>query len=97
MPENKGDSSITSYVVEMADTSDGEFSEIDKTDSITFMSKVRSLEKEKQYLVRVFAVTWSGRSEPAYHEPVSLQSGEFSTLEILPYTVISGNVIRYNY
>ena len=81
MPKSDGNSPITGYIVQMADASDLNFITFGQSDSNTLMSKVSSLDKDKEYLVRVLAVNAVGPSEPAcYPEPVLLQSGESVTL-----------------
>ena len=76
-PENDGNSPITRYIVEKADTSERNFTIAGHTDSDTLEFKVSQLNKGKQYLIRVFAENAIGRSEPlSLPHPVQLPFGE---------------------
>ena len=65
MPESDGNSPITHYLVEKADTTQRNFLLVGQTDSSPFRFKIRNFDKDKQYMVRVFAVNVVGKSEPA--------------------------------
>ena len=61
--ESDGNSRITRYVVEKADTSTPTFTIADHTDSDTQEFKVSQLNKGKQYLIRMFAENAFGQGE----------------------------------
>ena len=71
-PESDGNSPITGYVVEKADSKRRTFTTSGNTDSDTLKFKVSQLYEGKEYLVRVFAENAIGQSEPVcLLEPVT--------------------------
>ena len=75
--ESDGNSRITRYVVEKADTSTPTFTIAGHTDSDTQEFKVSQLNKGKQYLIRMFAGNAVGQGEPvSLQEPVRLPLSE---------------------
>ena len=72
-PKIDGNSPITRYVVEKADVDGHTFTTAGCTDSDTLRLNVSQLDKDKHYMVRVFAENAIGQSEPVcLSEPISL-------------------------
>ncbi|KAI0238592.1 hypothetical protein LSAT2_010679 [Lamellibrachia satsuma] len=81
-PMSDGNSPITRYVVETADTSTTNFTIAGHTDRDTHEFKLSQLNKGKQYLIRVFAENAIGQSElVSLEEPVQLPLGELEKFE----------------
>ena len=77
VPQSDGNSPITGYVVEVAEVSGRTYTTVGHTNSDTLEFTLDGLEKDKQYLVRLFAENAIGRSEPVLlHETATSSQGE---------------------